>query len=127
MSAYFAAPKHPGYVYLVISKEQDCGKIGYCSQVPTNRLASMQTGNPHLLTLEGYIPGSRAVEGAIHKELAAYRKAREWFEPPLLLLCVLDVLHSRSMDENDEPIALTPAEAAAAAREGIAEFLVPDE
>lgn len=119
-----AAPiRGHGYIYLVLSEDQNLGKIGYCSEPPEQRLCAMQTGNPALLRLECVIPGTRRQEGIIHKVLAEYRQTGEWFRDPDLLRIVFDVLYSEAMNDDDILEELSDEDVRKAVTEGLDEAL----
>ena len=72
--------KHKGYVYFI---QGVCGgsiKIGY-SLDPAKRLKELQTGYPDTLTILLMIPGSEAIERALHRTFEASRLKGEWFRP----------------------------------------------
>lgn len=54
-------------------------KIGY-STSPHGRLASLQAGSFHKLSVLGMMPGERHVEGWLHRHFAKDRVHSEWFK-----------------------------------------------
>lgn len=73
-------PENPGTVYFMQSSI--CTKIGYTKGDPMERLAAMQTGNPHYIVLAATIAGSRQLERALHELFADYHYRGEWYEMP---------------------------------------------
>lgn len=65
-----------GYVYFAL-----CGgfvKIGHTFDV-TERMATLQTGNPHEIVLLASVAGTRRSEQCIHAHFAVDRHRGEWF------------------------------------------------
>lgn len=65
-----------GYVYFAL-----CGafiKIGHAYDV-NDRMATLQTGNPHEITLLAAVPGTQRAERSIHAQFVAHRHRGEWF------------------------------------------------
>lgn len=54
-------------------------KIGYTTNIPEERLRTLQTGCPDELELIGVIRGGRSTEAMIHTELAEFHYRGEWF------------------------------------------------
>lgn len=74
-------PSEAGYVYFIQSGASDGPvKIGW-TRKPRTRLSALRTGNPEPLTLLAAVPGSKAMERRLHRELSYYRIRRtgEWF------------------------------------------------
>ena len=66
-------------VYFIGSLESGTVKIGR-SDNPENRLAKLQTGNPHKLVLYGFIDNvSQELESELHRILDPFRLEGEWF------------------------------------------------
>lgn len=67
------------YIYLV--ECQGFRKIGIAGDVES-RMASLQTGNPFPLCLEGCygFENAEIVEKAVHQKFAEFRKRGEWFD-----------------------------------------------
>jgi len=76
-----------GYVYCFREKEgaERYVKIGY-SVNPEKRITEVQTGNPRILEIVGYFPGTEADERALHRQFAPSNKLQEWFRPTPALL-----------------------------------------
>lgn len=54
-------------------------KLGYAAS-PTQRCASLQTGNPRRVELIMSVPGGRALERVFHRKFAEHRIGKsEWF------------------------------------------------
>jgi hypothetical protein len=66
-----------GFVYFV--RTGSFVKIGFTSQNPYARMASLQTGCPIKLKMVGYVFADQELERNLHDELQAYRKEGEWF------------------------------------------------
>lgn len=76
-------------VYVIEARRPRDGQIGDLIKIgissdPDGRLASLQTGNPHPLRLEGVVwLGSREeaaqIEAALHARFAEHRRTGEWF------------------------------------------------
>lgn len=66
-----------GFVYFI---KADSGKIKIGWSVdPIERLKTLQTGSPEILTLIGCIRGTREDEGVFHRMFKHYRLHCEWF------------------------------------------------
>jgi hypothetical protein len=105
-----------GYVYVIISNDQDAFKIGYTTSGV--RIYNLQTGNPAQLSLLRQVPATKAAERAIHRALVDYKIRGEWFKDDGLSKCLLDDLldeHAgcqqagRVIDEDDAFDAATNA------------------
>jgi hypothetical protein len=73
------AIKNINMVYLIKSFSNNKCKIGYTINV-IKRLAELQTGNPHLLSVEYVIiDGNRKLEKELHVKFDQYRTKGEWF------------------------------------------------
>jgi hypothetical protein len=70
-------------------------KIGVAGD-PQRRLASLQTGHPHLLILLGTVPGARKQEALLHKQFSSYRLKGEWFRGDADFFCVVQKLLMRT-------------------------------
>ena len=71
-----------GFVYFI--EGGDLIKVGY-SVEPEKRIKSLKTGSPIPLTLLGYIRGTRALEGRLHRALASSWSHGEWFQATVRL------------------------------------------
>jgi DNA-binding XRE family transcriptional regulator len=69
-----------GVVYFIQMGAGGPVKIGYTTDL-AKRIESLNCGSPHALTVLGTIPGTTAVERALHKLFKPYRMRLEWFEP----------------------------------------------
>lgn len=65
-------------------------KIGVTSGRVEARLSSLQTGNPHKLTVLATIDGGPEVELKLHRRFAAFRVDGEWFRAAPELLAFID-------------------------------------
>jgi hypothetical protein len=76
-----------GYVYCFRETEgaERYVKVGY-SVNPEKRIAEVQTGNPRILEIVGYFPGTEEDERALHKQFGPSNKLQEWFRPTPALL-----------------------------------------
>lgn len=76
-----------GYVYCFRETEgaERYVKIGY-SVNPEKRIAEVQTGNPRVLEIVGYFPGTEEDERALHAKYATANVLQEWFHPTEALL-----------------------------------------
>ena len=70
---------YKGYVYLI--SDGTALKLGKTTTHPTQRIGSLQTGNPRLLTLLAYIEVEdvHAVELALHQKFISFNLLGEWF------------------------------------------------
>lgn len=100
-----------GYIYLMLSEEQDAGKVGWSREYPTDRLVKAQTNNPAPLVLDIVVMGNRIAEGALHEALASRRIRGEWFRGAEFLVNVFAQIHEATIDADDEHIPLTPVAA----------------
>jgi hypothetical protein len=67
-------------VYVVQAKNGGPVKIGHTSwRRRFNRLAAIQTGNPHKLVFRRLLSGDMWLEQALHRVLEASRLEGEWF------------------------------------------------
>jgi len=80
-----------GFVYFVESGDGEYLKIGY-SLNPQKRVLALTTASCKKLNVIGWMPGSRALEYAIHEEFAAVRNNGEWFEGSSLLKQFINLL-----------------------------------
>jgi hypothetical protein len=80
-------PLSPGIVYILHAQGTPRIKIGYTSAL-TVRLETLQTASPYPLRVLRSIPTQYAValEAALHRRYASYRKHGEWFELPMAIL-----------------------------------------
>jgi hypothetical protein len=69
------------WVYFIRS-EAGFIKVGKAVDVES-RLAELQGGSPHTLTVLAVEPGGRALESALHKKFAGLRVGGEWFRDDL--------------------------------------------
>lgn len=86
-------PTRPDQTVYFIQANAPTGlvKIG-CAAHPSDRVRSLQTGSPALLTLLGTEPGGAARERELHQQFADSRAHGEWFRPtPGLLLHIAGV------------------------------------
>lgn len=67
------------YVYFIEAGKDGPIKIGVTAD-PLARLNDLQTGNPFKLKVIGAVSAGVEREAALHKELAAWRMEREWFQ-----------------------------------------------
>ena len=65
-------------IYIARSGTTDFVKIGY-AKVVVDRLAMLQTGNPHPLVLLRELPGNRTTEALFHAHFRPQRYRIEWF------------------------------------------------
>jgi hypothetical protein len=71
--------RHPGLVYFIKPCRFDGPiKIGF-SRTPSERLIDITTWSPWPLELMGFVPGTLADEGYLHKCFADHHSHREWF------------------------------------------------
>ncbi len=61
-------------------------KVGYSFESPQFRVRQLQTGNPRVLVLLGYVRGTQAREREIHDKFLAHNIVGEWFLPTIALL-----------------------------------------
>lgn len=74
-----APRQHTGVIYVV--RSLGLVKIGYSSRERlSDRMCGIRTNNPHGLAFLCGLPGSVALEKAIHARLAHHRVSGEWFE-----------------------------------------------
>ena len=66
-------------------------KVGFATDV-FQRLAEVQVGSPHRVTIAGVIPGTRATEKAMHRRLAEFKHRGEWFQGRGLLWAIKEIL-----------------------------------
>jgi DNA-binding XRE family transcriptional regulator len=69
-----------GIIYFIQMGDGGPVKIGYTADL-AKRINSLNCGSPHALNVLGTIPGTTAVERALHKLFKPYRMRLEWFEP----------------------------------------------
>jgi hypothetical protein len=70
-------------IYFVKDTFTQAIKIGY-SRKPTQRIGTIQTGNPHKLMLLGTVPGTPADEDSFHGKFAHHRLQGEWFNGEII-------------------------------------------
>lgn len=76
----YSAPSEKGNIYLIQAEDTGHYKIGYTRSDPYKRLAQLQTGNSHILTLVGSFPCSGIeTERLLHNIFANVRLSGEWF------------------------------------------------
>lgn len=68
---------NPGWVY--VAHCQGLHKIGYTTGPPSERIRSLQTGNPFPIELVGAIPGEPQDEIRFHGVFKSKRVSGEWF------------------------------------------------
>jgi hypothetical protein len=77
------------YVYFVQGVKTRLVKVGYTNDV-VYRIKNHQVGSPDILECLGYVYGSYALEGEIHRALSPLRVHGEWFQmPPMVLNCLM--------------------------------------
>jgi len=91
-------PEIPGgpRVYFVQAGEGGPIKIGTSDKVP-DRIAKLQTANPHKLSLLGTVAGDEEIERALHARFASIRLEGEWFRPGRELLDFIAVVNRQSL------------------------------
>ena len=62
-----------------IAQRNEYVKIGYTGQCVESRLAQLQTGNPHVLSILHTMPGDLDTERYLHTMFYKYRVRAEWF------------------------------------------------
>ncbi len=68
------------FVYLVREITSDRLKIGTTQDI-TQRLEQLQIGNPDLLEVVAWLPGSYALEKELHDKFAHLNERGEWYRP----------------------------------------------
>jgi len=71
-------PTSDSFVYLIYAPELRRAKIGISVDVK-ERFETIQRGSPTPLGLQGYFPGGRMEEQALHDEFSSDRVFGEWF------------------------------------------------
>lgn len=79
---------NPGFVYFV-QAENGLIKIGFTTEHPLKRMASLRGSSPLRLSLMGVIVSSRSFEGYMHDRFAKYHSHAEWFHPGERLLYLI--------------------------------------
>lgn len=69
------------YIYFIRANGDGPIKIGFTTDLPHKRIATVKTGCPWPITLIGAIEGTMAQEKALHRALVAFRTQGEWFQP----------------------------------------------
>jgi hypothetical protein len=69
----------PPVCYVIATENLERVKIGH-SRDPERRVRQLQTGTPERLVLLATMWGGEAMEGLLHKRLAASRVGGEWYE-----------------------------------------------
>lgn len=77
-----------GYVYCIT--DGTAVKIGY-SVAPEKRVPELQTGNPRVLTLLGFLKGTEADERRLHRKHRAENILQEWFRPTPAVLSEFNI------------------------------------
>lgn len=73
-------------VYFIGCDELRAVKIGYTSSSDASgRLASLQTGSPHKLSILAVVPGPDSLEKRLHREFSRSRLSGEWFSHTTIL------------------------------------------
>ncbi|MGW8189563.1 GIY-YIG nuclease family protein [Sphingomonas hankookensis] len=85
-----------GWVYFLETGPTSPIKIGWAKD-PIKRANQLQTGHPEELILIGVLPGSRHLEGSLHRQLSIGRLNGEWFERGRTLRIVRPVLKSHGI------------------------------
>lgn len=67
-------------IYFAHAEGTDRVKIGFTAGDPAKRLADLQTGCPHRLSLLLVVEGGEQDEAEYHKEFATFRVHGEWFQ-----------------------------------------------
>ena len=91
-------------LYIVRDADSDAVKLGVGVN-PAQRVSHLQIGNPRLLELVDWAPGTEALERFFHGTLKEYRIRGEWFAPHEHVLIACELLMSagdmrRTMDDN---------------------------
>lgn len=77
-------------VYFIRSGETGPIKIGHATRAEA-RMAHLQTGNPHAMTILATLPGGAAMERVMHTRFHTLRRgSTEWFDPGPVLLAFID-------------------------------------
>lgn len=66
-------------IYFIANEEQKIVKIGYTKENPSNRLYSIQVGNPYVLNIIGIMEGNVELERELHNTFKSMRLQGEWF------------------------------------------------
>jgi hypothetical protein len=90
-------PKPEQWVYFIQAGSEGPIKIGIADS-PALRLRELQTGNHLPLTLLKAVPGGKDLETELHRELAAYRLCREWFEATAEVLATVQVWRGKPFE-----------------------------
>jgi hypothetical protein len=96
-----------GYVYFIETEHGGYVKIGWAKNSPFERIATLQTGCPDLLTVRAYFRGSRQDERRMHETFAQWRQRGEWFANVLKLsdfLTYLDDTEGKRPATEDEVV-----------------------
>ena len=69
-----------GWVYLIEAGKGGPVKVGWAKD-PQRRMSNLQAGHPEQLSLLAVIPGTRHLEGEIHRKLGRHaNRGGEWFD-----------------------------------------------
>lgn len=84
------APVHGTPLIYFILESTEFVKVGWTSGHVADRLKSVQTGNPRLLKLVAWVPGSQKDEHWLHRRLYRSQKCGEWFRMSKRVKTVVD-------------------------------------
>jgi hypothetical protein len=83
-------------IYFIAAEGSNQIKIGFTDKDPLDRLATLQTGNPHKLTLVATVEGDKQTEKELHQRFASDRTNGEWFNITPRLLIYVAHLHAET-------------------------------
>lgn len=83
---------------IYVFKTSNFVKIGFSNDIP-RRLKELQAANPELITLVGAVPGTMALEHAIHRKLRAHRceGGSEWYRMSTFVMDFVKDLHGNGL------------------------------
>lgn len=84
------ARKH-GYLYVIRSSPLPAIKVGFATS-PSQRLASLQTGNPNKLFVHMIVPVEQDAERVFHEVMRPHRLQGEWYPDDALMLTITENL-----------------------------------
>lgn len=79
-------------------------KIGYTGRSATDRVASLQVGNPSGLFLLACHPGGEDEEAELHDRFGRWRVRGEWFEPAseiIVHICAITGIRGRDSGKHE--------------------------
>lgn len=76
----FCEPVREHLIYFILAPNSGRIKIGSSSRPMMFRMAELRALSPEAIELVGTLPGSFAMEDAIHERFKAYRQHGEWFD-----------------------------------------------